>query len=1346
MAISTNGTVIARVAGALYNTQLSYATYTEVTGIVTTTATLNALVNDLYARDFASTTDLSVATTLVSNLGLSSVAGLNAWVAAQLTAAGAANKGAKVVELLNSFAQLSSDATYGSAATTFNTKVEAALTASQTAGTVTGTFSEVSTAVAGKTFSLSISTDSVVGGSGDDVINGNLGGTSSSTLTYSSSDVIDGGAGNDTLTVEHNSSGGALSFATVSNVETFNVTETGAATTVTLPTVAGYTNLNSTNSTYDVTFNSIKSATVAVGASNLGATVDVTAAYFSTTLVAGTADNLTVNIESSGTSADPMSFNVTGGTSANVLETVTINNKSGASYVDLDVNEANTTKVVVNATEALTLTLADGAANTLKTIDASGSAAGVSVTAINSKTTITGGAGADTLTGSSGNDTIVAGAGNDSIVGSAGNDSLDAGAGNDTVSIDGSTVDEFDVIAGGEGTDTLKLTAAIGYTATTNTDDGSGVSGFEKINLAGSFTQRMTPLSGNTITGVTMSTASAAGVLTYAPATVAAVTFSANSSLEVSLAANGTADVMAITLAGGSTTSPTYVAATFVDTDGYYDTLTVASNGTDDVQNNTLSIDAAGATSLTITGSQSLELTGADLAAVATIDASGWAGTALVVDASTSTAAVTYTSGTGIQTVTTGTGADKITTGSSADTITSGAGADSISSGAGNDSITSGDGADTVDGGAGNNSISTGTGNDVVTGGADNDTIDGGTGSDSINAGAGNDSITAGTGSDTIEGGAGNDTFVMGTNLSSGDVITDSAGTDSLTATVSANAAPTISGIETLNLRGGVTNGPTLDLTTVTGATSVIAAVTGALTISEAASTLATLTVGGATTDVTVGYATSGPSLLTINLDSVSGSDPDLVITEAEGVKIAQVLTGANVSSSTSRTTYSTSNHSVLDTITANDARTLTISVGSLAASTDVSGDELTTGNVTANTLETLTVSAGGYASLVVNDITSSGSTLSTAAFTADAYGSLNVGIITASSSTTMESVTISAGEAATVLGEKFNFGTDSTIASLSITGGVASTVNLDNASTDVSSIIAGTITSFTLNMGAASALTLNADTTTAYQINSSIGTGSLTFGASVVEDISFGSSTATFGAFTLAGTSTASSVSTLTFDGATMTSFTGSSFGGKLKFDGSGLTGAIGTVTGSNQADTIYGGAGADKLLGGVGADSIVGNAGADTITGGTGADTITGGTGADVYVFAATTDTGTVSGFTAGSAVPTSAITIASLDYITDFATGDTLSFGLTTQATTIIRNSGTVGAAADGAVYMIQGTATSVTSFTPDTSGTATLYVYDADGTGTGSTLRGVVLVGYVDSGSNDTGAATGLIGVA
>jgi hypothetical protein len=138
MAISTNGTVLTRLAGALYNTQMSNATYKEVAALDP-----SALANVLYSRDFNTVSDATVASTLVTNLGLSSVAGLSNWVAAQLTAAGA-NKGAKVVELLNGFAQMSSDATYGAAATAFNTKVDSALAMSQTTDNAGGTFDAIS--------------------------------------------------------------------------------------------------------------------------------------------------------------------------------------------------------------------------------------------------------------------------------------------------------------------------------------------------------------------------------------------------------------------------------------------------------------------------------------------------------------------------------------------------------------------------------------------------------------------------------------------------------------------------------------------------------------------------------------------------------------------------------------------------------------------------------------------------------------------------------------------------------------------------------------------------------------------------------------------------------------------------------------------------------------------------------------------------------------------------------------------------------------------------------------------------------------------------------------------------
>jgi hypothetical protein len=237
MAISTNGTVLTRLAGALYNTQMSNATYSEVKALDPAT-----LADALYARDFSASTDAAVATTLVTNLGLASVAGLDNWVAAQLTAAGA-HKGAKIVDLLNSFAQMTADTTYGAYATAFNTKVDAALAASQTTGNAGGTFAAAGVAPApvNGTFALTTSIDAIVGGAGDDAITAAATSASTGTAntTVNSGDSVDGGAGTDTLTITATSANNnSLSGLTVTGVEkiviagsdNLAVTAAGAAT------------------------------------------------------------------------------------------------------------------------------------------------------------------------------------------------------------------------------------------------------------------------------------------------------------------------------------------------------------------------------------------------------------------------------------------------------------------------------------------------------------------------------------------------------------------------------------------------------------------------------------------------------------------------------------------------------------------------------------------------------------------------------------------------------------------------------------------------------------------------------------------------------------------------------------------------------------------------------------------------------------------------------------------------------------------------------------------------------------------------------------------------------------
>jgi len=92
---------------------------------------------------------------------------------------------------------------------------------------------------------------------------------------------------------------------------------------------------------------------------------------------------------------------------------------------------------------------------------------------------------------------------------------------------------------------------------------------------------------------------------------------------------------------------------------------------------------------------------------------------------------------------------------------------------------------DYIDGGTGNDTIDGGTGtySDTLLGGTGNDSISGNAGTDSINGGTGDDTITGGTGVDTLTGGTGADVFVFddgdsGATVALADQITDLGTTD----------------------------------------------------------------------------------------------------------------------------------------------------------------------------------------------------------------------------------------------------------------------------------------------------------------------------------------------------------------------------------------------------------------------------------------------------------------------------------------------------------------------------------------------------------------------------------------
>jgi S-layer protein len=351
MAISTNGTVIARLAGGLYNTVMSNATYLEVASLDPST-----LANTLYSRDFAKSTDLAVATTLVTNLGLSSVAGLDNWVAAQLTAAGAENKGAKIVSLLNDFAGMSADATYGSFAIAFNTKVDAALAASQTTGAASSDFDEVGVVVvAGAEFELTTGWDrgaDFVGTAQDDSF---VAGDND----WTTGDTLDGGAGTDTFEVVEVGDLAIPTSATVVNIESADLIATGTVTADTR-TWTGLTSLNvqatgttalTAAATTDVTVTSTLTAANATVTNGDDVTVTASATTGKVT-VTNPSGNVVVNYNGSFPNSADATLGASAGTAVTVTggDTVTVVQKSGASAALLAATNYTVTQGAVTVT------------------------------------------------------------------------------------------------------------------------------------------------------------------------------------------------------------------------------------------------------------------------------------------------------------------------------------------------------------------------------------------------------------------------------------------------------------------------------------------------------------------------------------------------------------------------------------------------------------------------------------------------------------------------------------------------------------------------------------------------------------------------------------------------------------------------------------------------------------------------------------------------------------------------------------------------------------------------------------------------------------------------------------
>ena len=185
-------TVIARAAAALYGLQLGSGTMASVLDTANQGAGVDALINDVYNRDYANISNANVAAMVVSNLGITGAGTADAitYVQNVLDTAPAGGEGAAIANAVALFSGLTADPVYGEAATAFNGRIASAVAYSQQPLSVDRAFN------AGASISMTLGQDFLSGTPGNDVISARIFNNSN---TLQSGDWADGGAGADRL-------------------------------------------------------------------------------------------------------------------------------------------------------------------------------------------------------------------------------------------------------------------------------------------------------------------------------------------------------------------------------------------------------------------------------------------------------------------------------------------------------------------------------------------------------------------------------------------------------------------------------------------------------------------------------------------------------------------------------------------------------------------------------------------------------------------------------------------------------------------------------------------------------------------------------------------------------------------------------------------------------------------------------------------------------------------------------------------------------------------------------------------------------------------------------------------
>jgi hypothetical protein len=740
------------------------------------------------------------------------------------------------------------------------TDLSTVVTTAQTANTASGAAINVATVnQTAQTFTLTTGVDAgaaFTGGAGDDTFDAQYKVTDGVGVadipTLGSLDVIDGGAGNDTLSIINQDGAVTLPAAKISNVEIISIRADGAVTVDTQPAsitgvktikaeaVAGAVAIDTLS---DVTSVEVTGTATTVGIGDAGAAgtdkltsvsstgntgaLIVASDVLANLTLASTDQNATVTA-AAGTRELNLSLNkVTGGIIEDDEATSLTVKTTGEASAGVTLDAAKATGVTINADEKLTVAdmnvdaaksitvIGDSAviitavttAPVLETVNASDSTGGLTITpTLGTATAFTGGVAADAVTLA------------------ASTKAANMGAGDDTVTLTGSKLGTNGSVDGGDGTDTLSMTAANAATASATTTFEASISNFEKLSLG-----ELVAGATNTVNLTNMddinyvvSAGSADAVAQIDTVTITGIIEAAdifdvtvNGTVFTTTGHNTPAGVSAalaglVTGVGVTATDATGSFTLEADVEGVAFTTTVLADGTGGGVDNTQAIGvttttpnaAIGVLALTnFAANGTVELTEGGITTVSLTDATGDADKVnlllnnggkgplefgSVTAANVETVSIT-TKDSGLTTNLAATVDTATLVATSATAVTVSGNNGLILSNVGNTKITTFDASGVVaDSGAiidtaanlgvtfvSDNSTTTAV--VTITGGDGNDTLEGHSAKDTINGGAGNDKLSGLAGADILNGGAGNDELIGGAGL---DTLTGGAGND----------------------------------------------------------------------------------------------------------------------------------------------------------------------------------------------------------------------------------------------------------------------------------------------------------------------------------------------------------------------------------------------------------------------------------------------------------------------------------------------------------------------------------------------------------------------------------------